>query len=734
METMQRNLTSALKEYFGFNAFKDEQEAIINSILLGNDTFVIMPTGGGKSLCYQLPAMISEGTAIIISPLIALMKNQVDQMRGYSSSDQVAHFMNSSLSKVQIRSVKEDITSGITKMLYVAPETLVKDENIDFFKGIPISFVAVDEAHCISEWGHDFRPEYRRIRHMIDSIGQSSPIIALTATATPKVRADITKTLRMKDPEVFISSFLRDNLYYEVKPKAKKNVVLKDIIRFVKQHQGKSGIIYCLNRKTTEELAEFLNVNGVPAAPYHAGLDANTRARTQDHFLMEEIDVIVATIAFGMGIDKPDVRFVIHFNIPKSLENYYQETGRAGRDGLEGNCIAYYSYKDISKLEKFLRDKPVNEREIGHQHLLEVTAYSESAACRRKFLLHYFGEDYDTKRCGNGECDNCKYPRERIEVKDELIMAMNTVMAVEESHNIEHIVNVLTGQKSQEVLTYSHDKLPMFGKGKDRDDVFWNSLLRYAMLEEYLYKDIENYGIIKVGAEGIYYMKKPTSVTVPININYEALGAEADEEADVKGGALDTALLNMLKDLRKKIAREQNIPPFVIFQDPSLEDMATQYPITNDELANITGVSKGKAERYGAPFLKIIEKYVEENDIDRPSDFTMKSVASKSGNKISFIQNIDKKIPLEDIARSKSLTMDELLKELETIVASGTRLDIDYYVTDVLDEEITDIIYDYYRTAETDDLEVAFNELKDEGITLEEIQLIRIKFMSEMAN
>lgn len=734
MKTAEHNLKAALKQYFGFNTFKGQQEAIMASILAGKDTFVIMPTGGGKSLCYQLPGMLSAGTAIVISPLIALMKNQVDQVRAYSSLDNVAHFMNSSLSKAQIKQVKQDIVSGDTKLLYVAPETLVKEENIAFFKGINISFIAVDEAHCISEWGHDFRPEYRRIRQMIDGIGQQIPLIALTATATPKVQSDITKNLRMTNPEIFISSFLRENLYYEIKPKGKKAQVTKDIIKFIKHHSGKSGIIYCLNRKTTEELAELLNVNGISAAPYHAGLEAQVRSKTQDQFLMEDIEVIVATIAFGMGIDKPDVRFVIHFNIPKSLENYYQETGRAGRDGLEGKCIAYYSYRDINKLEKFLRDKPVAEREIGHQHLMEVSAYAASTACRRKFLLHYFGESYDTKQCGNGECDNCRYPKEKVEVKQDMQLALQLVDAIAENHTIPYVVDLLLGKASDAVKSYGHETLPQFGQGKASDDVFWHSILRHALLEQYLTKDIENYGLLKLTDKGRAFMQAPTSIEVPINANFEALADAADDEDNVKGGALDDKLLQLLKDKRRKVAKMKNLPPFVIFQDPSLEDMATQYPIDLEELTNITGVSKGKAMKYGAPFVRLISEYVEENQIDRPNDFTMKSVAKKSGNKIYIIQHIDRKMPLEDIAKTKDLSRDAFFVELESIVASGTKLDIDYYVNDMIDEETQDIIYDYFRTAETDSLETAFAALEDEGITMEEIQVMRIKFMSEMAN
>ena len=727
-------LTDALREYFGFNAFKGNQKSIIKSVLDGRDTFVIMPTGGGKSLCYQLPAIISPGTAIIISPLIALMKNQVDQVRSYSSIDDIAHFMNSSLTKSQIRKVKEDITIGKTKLLYVAPETLVKEENLDFFRGINISFVAVDEAHCISEWGHDFRPEYRKIRSMIEAIGDDIPIIALTATATPKVRLDILKNLKMKNPEVFISSFLRENLYYEIKPKGKKSKAIKDIIRFIKRHQGKSGIIYCLNRKTTEEIAQLLNVNGIKAAPYHAGLDSATRTKAQDDFLMEELEVIVATIAFGMGIDKPDVRFVIHFNIPKSLENYYQETGRAGRDGLEGICLAYYSDEDITKLEKFLKDKPVAEREIGAQHLMEVTAYAESTACRRKFLLHYFGEEYDTSRCGNGECDNCAFPKEKVEAKDEIVLVLKAIEAMDENFPINIVSKVILGRSNQEIQSYKLDQQPFFGKGKNKDETFWNSIIRHALLEDLLKKDIENYGLLKINEKGKEYIRNPHSVLVPINANYVQLEEDAEVEGTGKPTALDNTLLNILKDIRKRVAKEKNLPPFVIFQDPSLEDMATQYPVNIEELSHITGVSRGKAIRYGKLFIDTIAKYVEDNDIDRPGDYTVKSVVNRAGNKVYIIQSIDRKIPLEDIAKAKDLSRDEFFEEMEAIVSSGTKLNIDYYIEDIMDESVQDIIYDYFRTAETDSLEEAYKELEDEGITMEEIQVVRLKFMSEMAN
>jgi ATP-dependent DNA helicase RecQ len=734
MYVIEQELLVSLKEYFGFNTFKGNQKQIIESVLNGTDTFVIMPTGGGKSLCYQLPGILSKGTALIISPLIALMKNQVDQVRGYSSIDNIAHFLNSSLNKGQARKVKEDIMDGYTKLLYVAPETLVKDENIEFFRKINVSFIAVDEAHCISEWGHDFRPEYRRIRYMIDSIDAKIPIIALTATATPKVRSDIIKNLQMKDPNVYISSFLRENLYYEIKPKTKKDLVVKDIVKFIKHNKGKSGIIYCLNRKTTEELAKVLNVNGVLAAPYHAGLDANTRSTTQDQFLMEDIEVIVATIAFGMGIDKPDVRFVIHFNIPKSLENYYQETGRAGRDGLEGKCIAYYSYADINKLEKFLRDKPVAEREIGSQHLMEVTAYSESTACRRKFLLHYFGEGYDTSNCGNGECDNCKYPKEKVESKDEMLTALEAIKDLNEGQSLPYLVKFICGKHTQEITNFKHDQLKTFGKGKHKDEVFWNSVLRNGMLENLIKKDIENYGLLKITETGREFLMKPHSVKISMNNNFTELQSEAEDDSMGKSGALDPVLVNILKDVRKVVAKEKKLPPFVIFQDPSIEDMATQYPINMDELSNITGVSRGKAMKYGKKFIEVIGNYVEENNIDRPNDFTMKSVANKSAAKVFFITQIDKRIPLEEIAKQRNISFEELLTELETIVASGTKINIDYHINDEIDEEDQDIIYDYFRTAETDSLEEAGKELAEDGIGIEEIQLIRIKFMSEMAN
>lgn len=735
MITQQKTLKGYLKEYFGFSNFKENQEDIIKSILEKQDTFVIMPTGGGKSLCYQLPAIISDGTAIIISPLIALMKNQVDLIRSYSTNNEIAHFLNSSLTKAQAKTVKADIAAGKTKMLYVAPETLTKKENIDFFASITVSFVAVDEAHCISEWGHDFRPEYRRIREMVDSIDGRIPIMALTATATPKVRADIVKNLNMEDPHMYISSFLRENLYYEVKPKGKKSTVIKDIVRFIKSTPRQSGIIYCLNRKTTEELAELLNVNGVSAAPYHAGLDTATRTKTQDMFLKEDVEVIVATIAFGMGIDKPDVRFVIHYNIPKSLENYYQETGRAGRDGLEGNCIAYYSYEDIHKLEKFLRDKPVAEREIGSQHLMEVSAYAESSACRRQFLLHYFGEDYDTKRCGTGQCDNCRYPKEMAEAKVEVKQALEAVEAINESGTIPYLVNLLTGRKSQDIASYGHTRLESFGIGKDKDERFWHSVLRHALLNNYIRKDIEEYGIIKLTEQGRAFIKKPKSVKIPLNRDYEEMEAEMEEAVVAgSGGALDERLLTLLRDLCKKVAKENNVMPWVVFMEPSLNEMATQYPVTLEELAKISGVSQGKAQRYGQAFVDLIAEYVEENEIERPQDVTVKSVPSNSESKVFIIKQVDRKVPLEDIARTRKLTMQELLREVEAIVASGTKLDISYYINDVLDEDTQDLIYEYFRSAHTDSVEAAYAELETEGVSVEEIQVMRLKFLSEMAN
>ncbi len=727
------SLTSSLKEYFGFEKFKGQQESIIKSVLSGNDTLVIMPTGGGKSLCYQLPAVMSEGTAIIVSPLIALMKNQVDLVRSYSSNDDIAHFLNSSLNKGEIKQVKKDITDGKTKLLFVAPETLTKEENIDFLRDVKISFIAVDEAHCISEWGHDFRPEYRRIRAMMQLIGQDVAMVALTATATPKVQTDIIKNLGLREPKIFMSSFNRTNLYYEIRPKVKKEVVERQIIQYIKQHEGKSGIIYVLSRKSTEEIAQLLNVNGIKAAPYHAGLDQDVRAKTQDDFLQEQVQVIVATIAFGMGIDKPDIRFVLHYNIPKSLENYYQETGRAGRDGQEGNCILFYSHKDVHKLEKFMKDKPLSEREMAAQLIMEMVAYAETSACRRKFVLHYFGETYDDSKCNN-MCDNCRNPKELAEGKEQVALVLKSIKETGETLMINNLVDFITGRKTQEIENYGYHKKDLFGKGSDQSELYWNSVIRHAMMNSFILKDIEQYGLLLLTEEGNKFIKKPTSVKFAINQDFtDAVGSGSDEE-EAKPAVLDPKMLNLLKDLRKKIAKDQNIPTYVIFQENSLEEMATQYPITIDELCNISGVSKGKAERYGKPFLKLIEQYVEENDIDRPDDFVMKSVMNKSSNKVAIILSIDKRIPLEDIAKSRNIKMPELVDELESIVMSGTKVNIDYYLEDIMDEEIIEVVYDYFREAESDDLDTAFHELKSEGVSVEEIRLVRLKFLSEMAN
>lgn len=725
------NLKSALQENFGFDSFKGNQEAIIQSLLSGKDTFVIKPTGGGKSLCYQLPAILSDGTAIIISPLIALMKNQVDQVRSYSQKDNIAHFLNSSLNRSQIKKVRTDILEERTKMLYVAPETLTKPENIDFFRGINVSFLAVDEAHCISEWGHDFRPEYRRIREMINAIGGKIPIIALTATATPKVKSDIVKNLQMNHPEIFISSFNRANLYYEVRPKGNKDEVVKNIIKFIKSNPNKSGIIYCLSRKSAEELAKVLLVNDIKAAAYHAGLDSVTRSERQDQFLMEEIDVIVATIAFGMGIDKPDVRFVIHYNFPKSLENYYQETGRAGRDGLEGKCIAFYNYKDILKLEKFMRDKPVAEREMAAQLLTETIAYAETAVCRRKFILHYFGESLSEENCTN--CDNCLNPKEKIDGKEYIQLAIQTISDLNETFGIQHVIHVLTGTKNQQINSYDHDKKDFFGKGSHQNAHFWNTILRQALLNNLLRKDIENYGLLKITKKGQQFLKAPFSIMLSMNHNYDVM-KDIEENDNGRTSVVDPRLFDLLKDLRKKVAKEKDLPPYVIFQDPSLEDMASQYPITMEELSNITGVSKGKAVRYGQKFIDLISEYVDENDIERPNDFVVKSIINKSGLKVKIIQNIDRKMPIEDIAEAQNLTYDEIIEEIETIVSSGTKVNLDYYINDLLEYNQQLDVFDYFKTAESDQLDLAVAELEDEGFSREEIQLMRIKFLSEVAN
>lgn len=729
------NLTEALQQHFGFDKFKEPQESIIQSVLDGNDTFVIMPTGGGKSLCYQLPAMMSEGVAIIVSPLIALMKNQVDLVRSYSSKDDVAHFLNSTLNKGQQKIVKDDLTTGKTKMLYVAPETMTKEENVEFFKELNISFFAVDEAHCISEWGHDFRPEYRRLREIMDMINEKVPVIALTATATPKVQSDIAKNLGLRNPKTFISSFNRPNLYYEIQPKINKEQTNKSIVRFIQLHKGKSGIIYTLNRKTTEELADMLMANGTKAVAYHAGLDAKLRAQRQDEFLNEDVDVIVATIAFGMGIDKPDVRFVIHYNIPKSIENYYQETGRGGRDGMEGKCILYYSHKDVAKLEHFMRDKPLSEREVGAQLINETVSYAESSVCRRKILLHYFGEEYDDKKsCGH--CDNCLNPKEKIEAKDEAVIALKVIKALEERFPVEYVIAILIGKATPAVKMYRHDELEVFATGNDKEPHFWNSLIRQLLLQGIIEKDIVEYGLLKFTKKGIAYLKKPASFKIVLNNLFEDANAD-DDEAEQSGAAAtaaDERLMEMLKELRKKVAKEKNLPPFVIFLESSMEDMATMFPTSTAELEKISGVSKGKAMRYGKPFIELISRYVEENEITRPDDFVMKSVANKNNNKIFIIQNIDKKIPLETVAKNRGLRIDELLEEMETIVASGTKLNLDYAIDEMVDEYEQDEIMDYFKGCETSSLQVAQEELADSNFNWEQLKVMRIKFLCEYGN
>jgi ATP-dependent DNA helicase RecQ len=716
-----------LKKYFGFDTFKGNQEPIIRNVLAGRDTFVLMPTGGGKSLCYQLPAVMKTGISIVISPLIALMKNQVDAMRNFSTDDDVAHFLNSSLTKSEIARVKKDVLSGKAKLLYVAPESLTKEENIEFLKNIDISFYAIDEAHCISEWGHDFRPEYRRIRPIIDMIGRS-PIIALTATATPKVQHDIQKNLNILDADVFKSSFNRPNLYYEVKS---KQDVTKEIIKYIKNNTGKSGIIYCLSRKKVEEMAEVLKVNGIKALPYHAGMDSATRTLNQDKFLMEEADVIVATIAFGMGIDKPDVRFVIHYDIPKSLEGYYQETGRAGRDGGEGNCIAYYSYSDILKLEKFMQGKPIAEQEIGKQLLLETVSYAESSVCRRKLLLHYFGEEYMEDNCE--ACDNCLHPKSQFEGNEAVVNVLETILAVKEKFKADHISNILSGKVTSAIKSYKHHKIEYFGIGEEKDEKFWNMVIRQALIAKFLTKDIENYGLLKLTQKGLDFLENPTSFMLAEDHDY----ADTTDEENAFGArtaAVDEELYSILKDLRKKLSKVKDVPPFVIFQDPSLEDMAIQYPITLDELQNISGVGAGKAQRYGGEFIDIIRKYVEEKEIIRPLDMVVKSVVNKSGIKVYIIQSIDMKRSLEDIAEAKGLEMSELISEIEAIVNSGTRINLDYYIDSSIDEERQHDIYSYFREeAESDSLEDAIKELGNE-FEEEEIRLVRIKFLSEMGN
>jgi ATP-dependent DNA helicase RecQ len=733
MAFTKKDIKAALQTHFGFTEFKGTQEKAILSLLGGRDTFVIMPTGGGKSLCYQLPAMMLPGCAIVVSPLIALMKNQVDLVRGYSEKDDVAHFLNSSLNKGQIKEVKDDLLSGKTKLLYVAPETLTKQENLDFFSDLKISFFAVDEAHCISEWGHDFRPEYRRLKEMMEEINSEVPIIALTATATPKVQSDIVKNLSLRSPEVLISSFNRANLYYEVQPKIKKDLTVKSIVKYITGHKGKSGIIYTLNRKTTEELADLLKANNIKAVAYHAGLDQKLRAERQDQFLNEDVQVIVATIAFGMGIDKPDIRFVIHYNIPKSIENYYQETGRAGRDGLEGNCILYYAHQDVSKLEHFLRDKPLSEREVGAQLINETVAFAESGVCRRKSLLHYFGEKWEDKNCG--KCDNCLHPKELIEAKSELVQLLKVITTLNEQFVADYVVQIITGSFTPQIGLYRHEKLPVFGLGKEKDSLFWNSLIRQAMLEGIIEKDIEEYGLLKLTKKGNQFIKKPTSFKIVLNTVFEETNTEDDDDgASESAGSTDEALFEMLKELRQKEAKKIGLPPFVIFLETSLQDMATLYPTNLAELERCQGVSKGKALKYGKPFVSLIEAYVEENNIEKPDDFVMKSVANKASNKIYIIQNVDKKIPLETIAKNKDLRLDALLEEMETIAASGTKLNLDYAIDEWLDEYDQEDILEYFKNCETSSLAIAQEELSENNYTWEQLKIMRIKFLSVVGN
>ena len=724
--TKEVNLAEALKHYFGFDKFKGDQEAIIRNLLDGNDGFVLMPTGGGKSLCYQLPSLMMDGTAIVVSPLIALMKNQVDVINGLSEEDGVAHYLNSSLKKAEIDRVKADIVKGHTKLLYVAPESLNKDEYIEFFKTVHISFYAIDEAHCISEWGHDFRPEYRKIRHAIDEIG-NAPVIALTATATDKVRTDIKRSLGIDDAPEFKSSFNRPNLFYAVRPKTKE--VDKEIVKFIKEHQGKSGIIYCLSRKKVEELSEILKANDIKAAPYHAGLDSETRSQTQDNFLMENIDVIVATIAFGMGIDKPDVRFVIHYDIPKSLEGYYQETGRAGRDGKEGICLAFYSYKDLKKLEKFMENKPIAEQDIGRQLLQETAAYAESSVCRRKMLLHYFGEEYPKDNCGM--CDNCVNPKQRINAEKQLLIVLRAIGVLKENFKQEYIIDFVKGRATDDVRIHHHDELEAFGEGDQEDPKIWNPVIRQGLLSGFMRKDIESYGILKLTAAGKRYMKHPA----PFQIVMDAEFRDDDYEESSEGGfgVLDPQLYSMLKDLRHDMARKLERPPYVIFQDVSLEPMATIYPVSEKELLNIQGVGAGKAKRYGKPFCELIKKHCAENGIVRPEEYRVKTVAKKSIQKVKIIQSIDHQLALDDIAKAEGLEFDELLDKLDDIVDSGTKLNIDYYLDDVYDEDQIDDIYDYFMESDTDDIDKAMDEL-NEDYTEEEIRLVRIQFISEMAN
>lgn len=729
MALQHASASEQLKKFFGFDHFKGNQEPVINSVMEDRDVFVIMPTGGGKSLCYQLPALMKEGTAVVVSPLIALMKNQVDSLRGFSTENGIAHVLNSSLSKKEIQQVRQDVLDGITKLLYVAPESLTKEENIEFLQAAQVSFYAIDEAHCISEWGHDFRPEYRNLRQIIARIGKR-PIVALTATATPKVQSDILKTLGMEGADIYKSSFNRENLYYEVRPKVN---VEKEIIKFIKRFPGRSGIVYCLSRKKVEEIAQTLQVNGIKALPYHAGLDAQSRARHQDAFLMEEVDVIVATIAFGMGIDKPDVRFVIHHDIPKSLESYYQETGRAGRDGGEGNCITFYSYKDIEKLEKFMNNKPVAEQEIGKQLLQETVGYAETSMCRRKFLLHYFGEAFEEERC-ESMCDNCRNPRERRDVSDDLALVLETIRDSQQRFKAQQVVNVLTGKLTSVLKSYRAQELRQFNEGADKEGRHWMAVIRQAIVQGLIDKDIESYGVLKLNNSSREFLENPRPFLIADDHNYE--GGDTDDEQfqpQRGGGALDATLFNMLKDLSRKEAKKKGVPPYAVFQESSLEEMATHFPTSVDELKNISGVGEGKAKKFGAPFLDMIREYVESNGIIKSEDFVMKSVMNKSTNKVYIIHSTDRKLPLEDIAASKGLKMEDLITEMEHIVHSGTRINLDYYLMEVLDEEQVEDIYDYFMEAETDDLSAAYEEFDGE-FTEEELRLVRLKFMSEVAN
>lgn len=732
MNSSEIDLHAALKKYFGFSKFKGLQEDVITSIVNGKHTFVIMPTGGGKSLCYQLPALIQEGTAIVVSPLIALMKNQVDALRGISKENGIAHVLNSSLTKGEIKQVKEDISNGVTKLLYVAPESLTKDEHVDFLRQEKISFVAIDEAHCISEWGHDFRPEYRNLRHIIKRIGENIPIIAVTATATPKVQEDILKNLGISDANTFKASFNRPNLYYEIRPKTKN--VDADIIRFVKQNQGKSGIIYCLSRKRVEELAQVLQVNGISAVPYHAGLDAKTRVKHQDMFLMEDVDVVVATIAFGMGIDKPDVRFVIHHDIPKSIESYYQETGRAGRDGGEGHCLAYYSYKDIEKLEKFMSGKPVAEQEIGHALLQEVVAYAETSMSRRKFILHYFGEEFDNETGEGGDLDdNVRNPKKKHEAQEEVVQLLKVVEQTGAIYKAKELVFTLVGKSNAIIASHKTDEEPYFGIGKEKESSYWKALIRQVLVAGYLKKDIETYGVIKLTDSGRKFIKKPVSFMMTEDHSYDTETDEAPNANLRPGGGTDTRLVAMLKDLRKKVGKRKGVPPYVVFQDPSLDDMAIKYPTTIDEMSNIFGVGEGKAKKYGREFVDLIKKYVEENDILKPDDLVVKSTGSNSALKLYIIQNVDRKLPLDDIASAKGLEMDDFIKEMEVIVYSGTKLNIDYWIDDLFDEDQQEELHEYFLEAETDNVEEAMAEF-DGDYDEDELRLYRIKFISEVAN